>query len=250
MALITCTECGKEFSDKALSCPNCGCPTSEMYSNNIQQEKTNEVIQSDILEEESMSSKILSSVQNGVKNVIQKSKDAYRATKTVGPVQIDENHRVFRINGTVVKNGKKSGLGKTMLKGVAAVSTGGLSLLVPNGNKQKVGTKEWFEFNDLLSYELLEDDSIITSGGVGQALIGGALFGGVGAIVGGVTGKRVQKKRVESITITVTLNSFDVPCILIPLITKSTKTNSKEYQNAFTRANEILSILDVITHNK
>lgn len=30
MALIICTECGKEFSDKAVSCPNCGCPTAEI----------------------------------------------------------------------------------------------------------------------------------------------------------------------------------------------------------------------------
>lgn len=30
MSLITCTECGKEFSDKAPACPNCGCPTSEI----------------------------------------------------------------------------------------------------------------------------------------------------------------------------------------------------------------------------
>ena len=28
MALMQCTECGKEFSDKANSCPNCGCPVS------------------------------------------------------------------------------------------------------------------------------------------------------------------------------------------------------------------------------
>lgn len=27
MALIKCTECGKSFSDKAVSCPECGCPT-------------------------------------------------------------------------------------------------------------------------------------------------------------------------------------------------------------------------------
>lgn len=26
MALIKCPECGKEISDKANSCPNCGCP--------------------------------------------------------------------------------------------------------------------------------------------------------------------------------------------------------------------------------
>lgn len=30
MALIRCTECGKEFSDKASSCPNCGCPTESI----------------------------------------------------------------------------------------------------------------------------------------------------------------------------------------------------------------------------
>ena len=26
MAIIKCRECGKEISDKALACPNCGCP--------------------------------------------------------------------------------------------------------------------------------------------------------------------------------------------------------------------------------
>lgn len=29
MALINCPECGKLISDKAVSCPNCGCPASE-----------------------------------------------------------------------------------------------------------------------------------------------------------------------------------------------------------------------------
>lgn len=29
MALIKCNDCGKEFSDKAIACPNCGCPTAE-----------------------------------------------------------------------------------------------------------------------------------------------------------------------------------------------------------------------------
>ena len=26
MALIKCEECGKEISDRAVACPNCGCP--------------------------------------------------------------------------------------------------------------------------------------------------------------------------------------------------------------------------------
>src|SRR5574344_1019676 len=29
MAFIICEECGKEFSDKAAACPNCGCPTKQ-----------------------------------------------------------------------------------------------------------------------------------------------------------------------------------------------------------------------------
>lgn len=29
MALIKCKECGKEFSDKATACPNCGCPIEQ-----------------------------------------------------------------------------------------------------------------------------------------------------------------------------------------------------------------------------
>lgn len=30
MALIICSECGKEVSDKAGACPHCGCPRPEM----------------------------------------------------------------------------------------------------------------------------------------------------------------------------------------------------------------------------
>lgn len=35
MALIKCPECGKEISDKATTCPNCGCPVKES-SNMVQ----------------------------------------------------------------------------------------------------------------------------------------------------------------------------------------------------------------------
>lgn len=32
MALIKCTECGKDISSKAISCPNCGNPISSLNS--------------------------------------------------------------------------------------------------------------------------------------------------------------------------------------------------------------------------
>lgn len=46
MALIICTECGREFSDKAEACPNCGCPTEylkcEFQKEQIQTTEDNE----------------------------------------------------------------------------------------------------------------------------------------------------------------------------------------------------------------
>lgn len=35
MALIKCVECGKEISDRASICPNCGCPISEMTTSGV-----------------------------------------------------------------------------------------------------------------------------------------------------------------------------------------------------------------------
>lgn len=34
MSMIKCRECGKELSDKARTCPNCGCPINNMAGNN------------------------------------------------------------------------------------------------------------------------------------------------------------------------------------------------------------------------
>lgn len=238
MALIKCPECGKEISDKAVSCPNCGCPIESMESDKENSSSVNQM---------------QNIFQGNTQNIVNTWKDSYRVTNKVGPVKIDEIHRVFQINGTISQNGKKSGIIGKSFKGLMALSTGGMSIAAEKAlgmGGKKVGANEWHEFSDLISYELIEDDSVVTTGGVGQALVGGALFGGLGAVAGGITGKRTQKKKVESLHIKVTLNSFKNSCVLIPLITKPTKTNSKEYKNAFEDAHKILSILDVITHNK
>ena len=40
MAMIKCPECGKDISDKAAACPNCGCPVAKTNEiNNEQNEK-------------------------------------------------------------------------------------------------------------------------------------------------------------------------------------------------------------------
>jgi uncharacterized membrane protein YvbJ len=39
MSMIICGECGKEFSDKAPACPNCGCPI--VYNQSFQYQQLN-----------------------------------------------------------------------------------------------------------------------------------------------------------------------------------------------------------------
>lgn len=245
MALIECPECGKQISDKAPNCPNCGYPL-DGYT-------PNEDPKPDTASNNSFTQTAFNYAKESASNAVDAWNDRFHATKKVGPVKIDEVHQAFQINGTVARNGKKSGVIGKSFKGLMAVSTLGMSVAAEKAigaGGNKVGANTWHPFDDLLSYELLEDDSIVTSGGVGQALVGGAIFGGFGAVAGGITAKRKQKKKVESLMIKATLNSFDHPCILIPLITKPTKIDSKEYQNAFNDAHNILSVLDVITHNK
>lgn len=50
MALIKCEDCGKEISDKAVACPNCGCPVDIRHEdNNIVSIKIDNVTQVQII---------------------------------------------------------------------------------------------------------------------------------------------------------------------------------------------------------
>ena len=44
--------------------------------------------------------------------------------------------------------------------------TGGLSLLIPSGSKRNI---DWISFDDLVSYELIQNDDIVVKGGTGKS---------------------------------------------------------------------------------
>lgn len=173
-------------------------------------------------------------------------KNLFKPTHTLNSLQVDSINKLFKVKGqsSDAFQKKKHGL----LKSGLAVYTMGLSLIADkaiNNFKGKV-----YNFSDLNSFELLEDDSSVISGGVGLALAATALTGSyIAGAVGGIVGKKKTKKVIESMVIKMNINDFDNPCIMIPIITKSTKVNSKEYREAFNEAQKIISMLDLITHN-
>lgn len=112
-------------------------------------------------------------------------------------------------------------------------------------------TKQIYNFDDIVDFELLEDgESLLKGGGVGKAIVGGALFGGVGAVVGGATAQRKNKAVCISMMIKITLNNMQFPVAYIKLITSATKKDSMLYRLNMKNAQEILSVLQLICNEK
>lgn len=103
-----------------------------------------------------------------------------------------------------------------------------------------------YRYEDIVDYELLEDGETVTKGGLGRAVAGGILFGGVGAIVGGVTGHRKTKEICDSMKIKITLKDSIRPVEYIDLISSRTKKNGIIYKTCYNTAQEILSCLEII----
>lgn len=174
-----------------------------------------------------------------------------RKTDKVGPLEIDRYNRTYRIHGAQKTKGS-SGLVGGAIKGTAkatlAVSTMGLSL-IPSLVKKDKNDTDWYSFEDLVSYELIVNNQTVVSGGVGQALVAGAMFGPIGAVAGGIVSKRKSTSKILNMTVRVTSNDFNKPVIFIDLIRKPVKNTSKEYKEAVENAQRIMGALDIIVHN-
>ena len=170
-----------------------------------------------------------------------------RKTDKVGPLEIDRYNRTYRIHGARKAKGS-SGMVAGAVKVGLAMGTGGLSL-IPSLIKKDKNDTDWYSFEDLVSYELIINNQAVVSGGVGQALIAGAMFGPIGAVAGGIVSKRKSTSKILNMTVRVTSNDFNKPVVFIDLIRKPVKNTSKEYKEAVENAQRIMGALDVIVHN-
>lgn len=103
-----------------------------------------------------------------------------------------------------------------------------------------------FNLADINDFEVIENGETVTSGGLGRAAVGALAFGGTGAIVGAITGKKKTKSIIENLKIKINMNDLDAPVIYINLITTKTKTSSLTYKMGIKQADSIVSSLDVL----
>lgn len=114
------------------------------------------------------------------------------------------------------------------------------------------------DYHDILATEIMEDGAPVTStatartNGIGRALIGGALFGGVGAIVGASTSGSSSSSRtikeVNSIDVKIVVNNTKRPVWIINFLNMKTTKGSLIYRPAIERAQHWQGLLSVIIH--
>lgn len=82
--------------------------------------------------------------------------------------------------------------------------------------------RENYSFKDILSSEIVEDGHSVTktsrTSQIGGALLGGIVFGGAGAIIGGLSGKTKTHNSVTRIDVLITVNDPKSPILTINLI--------------------------------
>ena len=75
--------------------------------------------------------------------------------------------------------------------------------------------KRIISYEDIMSVELLEDNTTIASRSLGRtvggAVVGGALAGGAGSVVGGLSGNQTMKKKVSFVKVKITVRDINQP---------------------------------------
>lgn len=109
-------------------------------------------------------------------------------------------------------------------------------------------------YKDILSIEILEDDVSITKTNrisqVGGALLGGILLGGVGAVIGGLSGKKeTSKSKVKNLELKIIINDTFKPVFTISLLPDKSDGVSTEdvvYKNAKKKAYHWHAVFEAI----
>ena len=115
----------------------------------------------------------------------------------------------------------------------------------PQGTfSSKINNCYVFKYDEIIDFEVLEDGTAITKGGLGKALVGGAIFGLAGAIAGGTSKK--TKEICNKLEIKVTTRNQDRPVIYLNLINTEFKKSSFVYKTASKSVQDILSKFQII----
>ena len=102
-----------------------------------------------------------------------------------------------------------------------------------------------YRFDQIVGYDVVENGGSVTKGGgIGGAVVGGALFGTAGAIVGGLSGK--QQDVVTDMSFVIQLRDAEWPIDTITLHHSSEKNGIKKSSATYSLCQQLLQELSVV----
>ena len=121
------------------------------------------------------------------------------------------------------------------------------------GDRQRAGSFRIFTYKDLIASEISEDGITITktnrTSQIGGALMGGLAIGGLGAMVGGLSGKTQTSSRVRNVELRLTVNDVTNPIHdVVFLNTEVDKSSGQgtEYDYAIKRARHWHGLITIL----
>lgn len=160
----------------------------------------------------------------------------FHPTKRLGDISIDADRRLIRI--------RHASKGVKTRHPWLAVCTFGVSTLV----RWAVRPTLTIPFDAIAGVELLENGGQVSNGGVGSAVAGGVLFGGVGAVAGAMMGGRRTTGMTDTLALQVRTHDPDWPIVVVTYLNKAAKTSSNRYRRAWARAQETLALVQAATN--
>ncbi|MDD2724310.1 MAG: hypothetical protein PHH59_09855 [Methylovulum sp.] len=110
--------------------------------------------------------------------------------------------------------------------------------------------KRVISYQEILSSELFEDGELIVkterSSQIGGAIVGGLLLGGVGTVIGGLSGKKRQQNKINDLTLRIVVNDQMNPLLDIRFLEGETDKNNEFYKYCLETARKWQARMEIL----
>lgn len=158
----------------------------------------------------------------------------------------EQNKKINSLKVQLTTKGYKSSNLTVFQDHIIGIDTGIQKLCVAN-----IKASHILEYNlsTLRDYELISNDTTVfkRSNVVGRAVVGGLLFGGIGAIAGAATSKSKGANQVKSANLKLYTNNIDSPSITVKIFDKTVKVDAQK-TNYLTAAENLMDKLAILFH--